>query len=380
MFYKLWGLILLLATVTLLPIHAAKAQNQERTEAISLSGQSWRIATRKAEITEYLGRRVLALQGGRVWADDVDFSDGVISFDVAYKEQTIFVGAGWRAQDDEHFEEVYFRGHLNEKPDASQYTPVENGNSAWQIFSDGNATASISQNFTGWNKVKIVVQGDKADIYFNSVAPILHIPNLKTKLNRGAISLRSSGRGADAAYFSNIVIRPLTAGEGVIGAAKPAPRLPDGTIGQWDISSPFDESQVKDVLQLDGSIKDGLKWQSLNVETNGIANLAKLSNPRKEGNTVFVRLVVRSNKRQMRKLQFGYSDRVRVYLNRKQVYGGDAGWKVRDYRFLGTVGFFDTVGLDLKAGHNELLVAVSETFGGWAWAGAFEDRRGLVLQ
>lgn len=357
----------------------AKAQDQDTVQSLSLDGQNWRVAARKAEVTSHLGRSALALTGGRLWADDIRFTDGVISFDVAYAEQTIFVGAGWRAQNDDRFEEMYFRGHLNEKPDALQYTPVENGNSAWQIFSDGNAIAPVTQTFTGWNKVKIVVQGDKADIYFNSETPVLHIADLKTDLRQGAVSLRSSGRQAGPAHFSNVMIRPLQAGEGVIGTAKPFPTLPTGVIGQWQISSPFDETRVKDVLELQKDASRDLQWQMLNVETNGIANLARLANPREQGNTVFVRLKLRSDTRQMKKLKFGYSDRVRIYLNGKRVYGGDAGWRVRDYRFLGTVGFFDTAGLDLKSGSNELLIAVSETFGGWAWAGAFEDRTGLVL-
>lgn len=357
----------------------AKAQDQDTVQTLSLDGQNWRVAAREAEVTSHLGRSALALTGGRLWADDIRFTDGVISFDVAYAEQTIFVGAGWRAQNDDRFEEMYFRGHLNQKPDALQYTPVENGNSAWQIFSDGNAIAPVTQTFTGWNKVKIVVQGDKADIYFNSETPVLHIPDLKTDLRQGAVSLRSSGQQAGPAHFSNVMIRPLQAGEGVVGAAKPFPTLPTGVMGQWQVSSPFDEALIKDVLELQKDASRDLQWQMLNVETNGIANLAKLANPREQGNTVFVRLKMKSDKRQMKKLRFGYSDRVRIFLNGKRIYGGNAGWRVRDYRFLGTVGFFDTVGLDLKAGSNELLIAVSETFGGWAWAGAFEDRTGLVL-
>ena len=47
--------------------------------------------------------------------------------------------------------------------------------------------------------------------------------------------------------------------------------------------------------------------------------------------------------------------------------------------FLGTVGFHDVAGLDLERGDNEILIAVSETFGGWAWAGAIEERAGLTL-
>ncbi|WP_375205221.1 hypothetical protein [Hyphococcus sp.] len=125
---------------------------------------------------------------------------------------------------------------------------------------------------------------------------------------------------------------------------------------------------------------DDLDWDTLAVETNGVANISKIRESL-SGNdsTVFIRLPIESDRDQMKKLRFGYSDRVRIYLNGKRVYEGDAGWSVRDYRFLGTVGFFDSVGLDLKEGENVLMVAVSETFGGWAFAGAMEDQSGVTL-
>ncbi len=248
-----------------------------QSESVEFDGQTWRIAAKNAEVTQHLGRQVLALIGGRLWADDIGFEDGVISFDAAYDEQLIFIGAGWRAASDKHFEEMYFRGHLNNKPDALQYTPVENGISAWQIFSDGNGIAPISQKYDGWNKVKIVVVGDRADIYFNSAKPVLHIPNLKTSLLKGRVSLRSSGRNAGPTYFSNIAIHPLQAGEGIVGQPKPSAKPPTGVISSWEVSPPFDEAAVADTLALDGSTAGSHSWAKIIAETNGIANLAKLS-------------------------------------------------------------------------------------------------------
>ena len=370
----------ILAATILFFIAAPQAFAQTDTaqpDNIEFDGQTWRIAAKNAEIKQHLGRQALALTGGRLWADDIAFEDGVISFDAAYDEQLIFIGAGWRAASDEHFEEMYFRGHLNNKPDALQYTPVENGISAWQIFSDGNGIAPVSQKYGGWNKVKIVVMGDRADIYFNSAKPVLHIPDLKTSLLKGGVSLRSSGRNAGPAYFSNIAIRPLQSGEGIAGQPKPSAKLPAGLISSWEVSPPFDEAEIADTLALDDSTPDSHSWAKIIVETNGIANLAKLSGAKKGRNTVFVRMKIDSATAQMKELRFGYSDRVRIYLNGKRVYFGNAGWRTRNYRFLGTVGFYDSVGLDLKKGENILLAAVSETFGGWAWAGAIENQENI---
>ncbi len=369
-----------LFVIILISVLGAPAYAQNEPQSLSFAGHQWRIAARSAAIETHLGRKALALSGGRLWLDDIDFADGVIEFDVAYAEMTGFIGPMWRARDDEHFEEIYFRAHLNNKPDAVQYTPVENGNSAWQIFSDENAIAPLAQKFGAWNHVRLVVEGDKADFYFNSDAPALHVPDLKTSNKSGSIGLRTSGRGGIVAYISNFSVRPLRDGEGVIGEAKQAPPLPDGLITSWTVSSVFSESTVDEVLTLPKKAANDLAWMPLEVETNGVANISKIVNRLPDNDsTVFIRVNIDAEKKMMKALKFGYSDRVRIYLNDKRVYFGDAGWTVRDYRFLGTVGFFDSVGLNLKKGDNELIIAVSETFGGWAWAGAIADQAGIDI-
>lgn len=351
----------------------------QQPETIDFEGKTWRIAAREVSVGEHLGREALILSGGRLWLNSADFSDGVIEFDVAFDEGQGFLGPMWRAESDARFEEIYFRTHLSGKPDAVQYTPVENTLSAWQIFSDGNATAAIDLDYDGWNRVKIVVKDDAADFYFNSDTPQLHIPDLKTDIASGKIGLRASGREG-LARFSNITVRPLSDGETIIGEAKETPPLPDGLISSWRVSTPFAEADVAETLTLPRNARKDLEWNSLPVEINGIANLAKLADSVEGADTVFAHMTINAKKATMKELHFGYSDRVRIYLNGKRIYYGNAGWRVRDYRFLGTVGFFDSVGLDLKKGDNELLVAVSETFGGWAWAGAMADRDGVTLE
>lgn len=366
--------LLIIASATI-----AHAQENNDAVIIRFEGEDWRVRAQEAVVESHLGRSALKLTGGRVYRDDVQLADGVIEFDVAFEERTGFIGPLWRAERDDRFEDIYFRSHLSGKPDAVQYTPTENGLSAWQIFSDGNAAAAIPLKFEEWNRVKIVVEGDKADFYFNSDTPQLHVPDLKTDIPSGYVGLRASGPNGGYAHFSNITFRPLESGEGIIGEAKEPKPLPAGVIESWNVSAPFAEDIVSDTLMLPKNAGLDQTWRNLSVETNGIANLARLAGADEDSDTVFVRLKIDSDASQMKEMQFGYSDRVRIYLNGKRVFFGNAGWRVRDYRFLGTVGFFDSVGLDLKKGDNELLVAVSETFGGWAWAGAIEDQSGIRI-
>ena len=212
----------------------AFAQDEGAPETLAFGGETWRIEAQEARAETHKGREALMMKGGRLRLDDVIFTDGVIEFDAAYDEVQGFIGPMWRAESDSRFEEIYVRSHLNEKPDAVQYTPVENGNSAWQIFSDKNAIAAVSQTYDGWNHVKVVVKGDRADFYFNSDAPVLHVPDLKTDLKSGYAGLRVSG--AVAVHFSNIVFRPLKEGEKIVGqqAAGDAPVVLEGVRLQID--------------------------------------------------------------------------------------------------------------------------------------------------
>jgi hypothetical protein len=40
----------------------------------------------------------------------------------------------------------------------------------------------------------------------------------------------------------------------------------------------------------------------------------------------------------------------------------------------------DALYLPLRAGENELVIAVTEAFGGWGLAGRFEDLEGIVVE
>ncbi|MEP3390293.1 MAG: hypothetical protein ABJO02_19025, partial [Reichenbachiella sp.] len=100
----------------------------------------------------------------------------------------------------------------------------------------------------------------------------------------------------------------------------------------------------------------------------------------KPGETVFAKVTIQSDKDQLKYFEFGYSDRVVTILNGKPIYKGTNFWRSRDYRYLGTIGLFDGVYLDLKKGKNTLLLAVSESFGGWLVTGRIMDMGGIKIK
>ena len=100
-------------------------------------------------------------------------------------------------------------------------------------------------------------------------------------------------------------------------------------------------------------------------EPGGLVDLARVQGIEDGRNTVLARATIPADSAGAKAVQLGFSDRAHVYLNGAALYEGDATYRSRDYRFLGSIGWHDTVYLPLEQGDNELVVAVSEDFGGW---------------
>jgi hypothetical protein len=148
---------------------------------------------------------------------------------------------------------------------------------------------------------------------------------------------------------------------------------------EWEVSAPFAETALEGRSEITSSLKNDLTWAALESEPTGLANLSRVSVLTREANTVFARVTVVSDRAQMKTLTFGYSDRLRLFFNDRLLYTGNNGYRTRDYRYLGTIGYFDAVTLPLQKGKNELWLAVSESFGGWGVQAAFENTDGLTF-
>jgi sugar lactone lactonase YvrE len=115
----------------------------------------------------------------------------------------------------------------------------------------------------------------------------------------------------------------------------------------------------------------GLVWRPAVPERDGVINISR-EVPRTGGepDTVLARTILNVEQARRLPLRLGYSDQVRVYLNRRLLFEGDSSYRSRDPSFLGLVGLFDTVILPLESGSNELVLMVTESFGGWGFVAA----------
>ena len=123
----------------------------------------------------------------------------------------------------------------------------------------------------------------------------------------------------------------------------------------------------------------GRSWTRLESEPSGLADLARVNGLEEGRDTAFARAVVHSAGAQAKRLEFGFSDRVRVYLNGRLLFRADDSYRSRDYRFLGSIGWWDALWLPLEEGRNELVLAVSEELGGWGVQARFPDPAGLTI-
>jgi hypothetical protein len=138
-------------------------------------------------------------------------------------------------------------------------------------------------------------------------------------------------------------------------------------VTEWLLSEAFDGATLSKASDHDWT------WTSVPAERSGITNISSVRDLNVGADTVYARHVIRAEKAGHKLFTFGYSDKASVYLNGDLIYKGNNGYLTRDYRYLGTIGMFDSIVLPLKKGDNELWIAVTEAFGGWGIMGQLSD-------
>jgi glyoxylase-like metal-dependent hydrolase (beta-lactamase superfamily II) len=335
-------------------------------QSVPFDDEQWTIEAAEHEVAEHLGKQALRIKGGTALLPELDIANGMVEFEIAVSEERGFAGLVFRLQDNANYEHFYIRPHQSGKPDANQYTPVFNGVSAWQLYHGAEYASPTEYAFDEWINVKVIFAGSKAEVYINSDEPVLRIYELRRDDFNGALGVNSAN--FSAVHFANFRYTKLSDVYEFPWAAEEQ-GSEAGTIATWDVSDVFDGNQLNGVTELDPEQVSKRNWTSVYAEASGITNLAQVGGLGEGQNTVFARTFVNADSAQMKQLELGYSDKAVVFVNGQRVYAGDNTYMSRDYRYLGTIGYFDSVALPLKAGTNEICIAVSEAFGGWGIMG-----------
>lgn len=306
-------------------------------------------------------------EGGVATIKGLEFSTGVVEYDVLLPEVMEFSGPLFRQGASDTGEFIYFRPHMNGMPDAIQYNPIVNGSLTWQIFTGPGFEAETKFPVARWARARL-------DLYATSAAlsvdgkKVLHMPSLKSGVISGALGFGSLMGGT---YYADVKVQPIP---GYADPERPAPAaaLPKGTIAAFEVSEALTQDEAFDRARQQRW--SGIPWHRIAVESNGIANLSKAGPDGEKAHSFIARFEVNSPMARTVPMQFGFSDDVRVYLNGAPLHEGSDRQGSRDYRFLGHAGFWDTVFLSLQAGPNQVALVVTDPTNGGTAAGAVIGR------
>ena len=335
--------------------------------AIGWGEQDWKVEG-DHEMLDFKGKQGMYFRdGGSVELKGKKYKNFVAEFDVALDAGFCSAGIRFRMKDGENYENVYLRGHESGGERALQYTPVFNGLSGWQLYHGSNYNRSVYLRKQDWTHVRVAVFDDWMEVFVDNMGRLaMHVFDLKHSPEAGQITLWSDA----ACHFANFRIHEVPKYDFYYDR-QPKPQPETGTIVNWQVSEAF----PADDFQPDKPAP--LKWTPRTCEYNGLVNLARTATLTDANNTTIAKFTVTSDKAQRKRLQFGYSDIARIYLNGKILYEGQRIFGSRDEGYVGTIGFFENVYLDLKEGENEVWFVVTEEFGGWGAMAKFADLAGL---
>ncbi len=340
-------------------------------ETIPFDSGRWAFDGAEPVPTKHLGRDCVLLEAPTATVDDLEPVDGTIELELAVGPERAFPGVVWRVQRGS-FESFFVRPHQVGNDDSIQYTPAFNGISSWQLYHGTGFWAPVSFPIDEWFRIRVVFAGTRADVYVADMdEPVLQVRELKLPAGPGRIGIQVGTPTLHVAGF----------GYGPEAALRPAPApLPavDGIVPAWKISDAFAQDALA-ADRLEANLVAARTWTRLAAEPSGLVDLARVNGLQDGRNTVLARAVVRSDRARTARMDFGFSDRAVVYLDGRALYRGDDTYRSRDYRFLGSIGYFDTLYPPLADGDHELVVAVSEDFGGWGVQARFPDPEGLTF-
>ena len=298
--------------------------------------------------------------------DDVELVDGTIEVDLALTGERTFPGLIWRMHG-QNYEAFFVRPHQSGNPDSVQYTPIFNGVSAWQLYHGTGFWNEVEIPVERWFTLRVAFAGDRGEAYIDNMdEPALVFSRLRIPVVAGHVGLQPGGPGVHFARFSYDAAVPR-----LRGAPPPVQEREPGTVPGWMVSNIVQEGVPSTAVRT---------WTYLESEPNGLANLARVHPLGTTLNTVFARTTLVATAATTRALDLGFSDRAVVYLNGQPIFAGRDDYRSRDYRFLGSIGYWDTLFLPLVEGNNELVVAVSESFGGWGLMARLHDASGITFR
>jgi hypothetical protein len=369
---RLLGLALLASVA--LTSSTAVAQRRD----VPMTADGWEALFGKMEFKEHKGVPAMVMVAeGAAKLNGLTFRNGTVEFDV--DPAGMGAGLAFRQQDMQTFELLYLRPQAEcaTRPDCIQYAPFTRGVLLWDLFPQYQAAAPLRQN--EWNRVKLVISGRRMNVFVNgTVTPALTVGSLEGDRPEGQLAL--FGPGA----FANFKVTP-DAVDGLVANAE-ADRTADDKrlIRQWQLA-PF--SELADGVE--PTIADrptaSAAWRPVTAERGGLINITRaygLPAKRPMRSVTWLKTTISSTKEQSKTAAIGLGREAWVFVNGQRVYADKNLYQPPSARKApdGRISLQNaTLALPLKAGENEIAVAIANNFYGWGLILRLDDLEGIRL-
>jgi len=284
----------------------------------------------------------------------------------------------FRAASKENFEMFYLRPSPNcqEAPDCVQYAPQTHGTLLWDVFPQYQGPAPVHSG--QWNHVKLVISGKRMNIYVNGATqPTLKVSRLEGDTDQGGLMLAGPG------FFADLTVKPDEV-EGLPADPEADETASDDRfVRHWQLSafSKLAEDQAPVYADLPDA---SAKWVPLEAERGGLIDASRIYGlplPMGQRAMVWLKTTIHSTSAQQKHASFGWLREAFVFVNGQLVYADKnlyqppAARKAPDGRLSLENG---SLMLPLKAGDNEVAVAVVNNFYGWGIKMRLDDVKDLL--
>jgi hypothetical protein len=324
------------------------------------------------------------LKTGFAVLNDFSFANGTIEFDV-HPAWAMGTGIAFRRgeKNTDDYEYFYLRPQANcaEAVDCIQYAPQTHGVLLWDVFPRYQSPAPLREG--EWNHVKLVVSGQRMNVFINGAksganSPTLKIGRLEGDNRAGGVVLTGPG------VFTNFSITP-DAVEGLSGEPERDPTADDSRyILNWKVA-PFSSLPAGSSPSFADLPGPSAAWVDVAAERYGLVNVTRLYGlpvHQPERAVAWLKTTVQSGKNQTKKVSIGWSREIWVFVNGELVYSDKnlyqppSARKTPDGRLSLENGSFE---LPLHSGANEVTVALADNFYGWGLIMHLDDAAGLEL-
>ncbi|MBV7533779.1 hypothetical protein [Chitinophaga sp. sic0106] len=362
-----------LITALLLIANFANAQ----TIKAGMSAGNWEFQPGQVTFTNEQGTPALRLlnSAARATLKGVDFHNGTIAFDILPTDPD-FASCYFREQSIDNRECFYLRNGFAGNPDAYQaiqYAPFLHGVNLWDLLPEYQNAATYNRD--QWNHVKLLISQKQMRVYINDMhTPTLIVPHLEGNTTHGGISFEGQ------ATIRNLTILP--------GETEHLPDEPGIDITQndarylrkWETlkthkltgSTDFDQSWYPDSTA---------QWEPITAERKGLINLTRKTGLNHTRKITWLKTTVTADAACLKTLRLGFSDDIWVFVNQqltyvdKNTYGRPIAKEPNGRISLDN----GSVVLPLKAGSNEIMIALASNFYGWGLIARFDGNEGIHL-